>query len=654
MLENKQRELREKLKYMLRVLDDKVEDESKLSVVMSILFYRFLSENTQDFDSLGDLSEEDFKTIFFSIFQFEYTSNNPFLTRELYRDLPACLLSENELSFKFKQAGFDVLGSAYEFLRSKVKNNAGKETGEYYTQQSVASLLSRIVTIDNKDIVSCYDPSCGSGALLLNMANKTRAKEFYGQEINEYTANLAKISLFLTLGKTKKYIIRNADTLQNPKFINQSKFDAVVSNPPYGLKWDGVDMFNTGCGFIPRRIMPPNENSEYAFVLHSLEVMADHGTAAIVLPHGVLYRESETHIRRYLIDENNYLDAVIGLPKKTFFGTKIETCVLVFKKNRSDKSVLFIDAKDEFVKNRRLNKLEKPAILRIISNLKSRNQYKKYSSLVSHSSLSKNDYNLNIRRHVDTTQPMQKFCLHELNSDMKKFSTGDILNIKDGTDKMKENKKWLESLKERYANWMFSDKFTLYKDDVCWVNKRIDEVFTGKSSLGLGVSDVTSSGKNECITYGQLRSVYSQVIDIDPCDVISKTNSESGIKSKTGDLLIANVAQEGSIDKITKATLINQENILLGMHIVVLRAKIEIDPLFFVYYINNFLRRDLYRYIQGSTVAHLYFSHYKHVMMRIPKDVEQQRKISNYLASIDEHIEWLNLKILKRNGKKNS
>jgi type I restriction enzyme S subunit len=119
-------------------------------------------------------------------------------------------------------------------------------------------------------------------------------------------------------------------------------------------------------------------------------------------------------------------------------------------------------------------------------------------------------------------------------------------------------------------------------------------------------------------------------------------------------LLIANVAQEGSIDKITKATLINQENILLGMHIVVLRAKIEIDPLFFVYYINNFLRRDLYRYIQGSTVAHLYFSHYKHVMMRIPKDVEQQRKISNYLASIDEHIEWLNLKILKRNGKKNS
>ena len=712
MIANKQKELREKLKDMLYILDGKVEDQSKLLLITSILFYRFLSEKIEDFDPNGDTLEKECidkigfyiepnhrYDIFFnnayekgiddfhfqlnlvfniishtmwvdephrvttgfglcSVFQIRYTVTDSHGIGYFYHELIECLTSYYGLSFKFKEAGFDVLGDAYEFLRSKFKNNAGKEHGEYYTPQSVAGLLSKIVTIDKQDKFSCYDPSCGSGSLLLNMANNTSAKKIYGQEINKQTQTIAKMSLFLTLDKTRNHIIACEDTLKNPEFIYNTGFDAVVSNPPYGLRWDGVDIFNSGCDFIPRRIMPPLENSEYAFILHSLEMLSTYGTAAIIVPHGVLYRSLiEKDIRKYLIDEKNYLDAVIGLPDRLFFGTKVETCVLVFKKNRIAKSVLFIDAKDEFTKQGRLKTLEKPAVLRIIKNLKDRKGSKKYSALVSHDELAKNDYNLNIRRYVDTmpgTMPgLSTFSEQTLFANMHKYSHDDnILNINDTTHEMKDKKIWLNVFKERYINWMFSTD-TRYNSDGCfnWLNKRIDDVFTGKSSNGFTKQDIVKNGVNQCISYTELNVKYHEVIDPAINYIENRTNSENGIRSMAGDILISNVAQEGGGDRLTKSVLLNEENVLLGMHIVVLRAKIDIDPLFFAYYINNYMQRDLYRYIQGSTVLHLYFNHYKHLMMHIPESVEGQREVSNYLASIDEKIDWLEAKILSRQDK---
>ena len=307
----------------------------------------------------------------------------------------------------------DVLGDAYEYLIGQFAMEAGKKAGEFYTPRQISEVMAQIVTLSG-DVTSVYDPTVGSGSLLLTVKHHLSSQEqkdlnYYGQEKNTATYNLTRMNLLLHGVRPEKMTIRNADTLaqdwpEDPKRPNEAvQFDAIVMNPPYSLKkWnsDGLTISDPRFSFVG--MMPPDKTGDYAFLLHGLYHLGQQGTMAIVLPHGVLFRSgAEGAIRQRLIDKN-YIDAVIGLPSKLFANTGIAVCIVVLKKNRSiGDSILVIDASKHFTKGKDHNILQDKDIARIVDTYSQRIENTGYSHLVSLDELKKNDYNLNIPRYVE-------------------------------------------------------------------------------------------------------------------------------------------------------------------------------------------------------------------------------------------------------------
>ncbi|HPA70582.1 MAG TPA: type I restriction-modification system subunit M, partial [Bacteroidales bacterium] len=255
----------------------------------------------------------------------------------------------------FQDNTIDAFGDAYEFLMTMYASSAGKSGGEFFTPQEVSELLAEITVLDKKEVNKVYDPCCGSGSLLLKFA-KVLGKEkvrmgFFGQEINLSTYNLCRINMFLHDINYEKFDIANGNTLTEPKHWDDEPFDAIVSNPPYSIKWEGNDnpLLINDPRFSPAGVLAPKSKADLAFTMHMLSWLSTSGTAAIVEFPGVLYRGgAEQKIRKYLVD-NNYIDTVIQLPPDLFFGTTIATCIIVLKKSKKDNSILFIDASAEFV-----------------------------------------------------------------------------------------------------------------------------------------------------------------------------------------------------------------------------------------------------------------------------------------------------------------
>ena len=250
----------------------------------------------------------------------------------------------------------DLFGDAYEYLMTMYAANAGKSGGEFFTPQEVSELLARITVVGKKEVNKVYDPACGSGSLLLKFAKvlgKNNVRNgFFGQEVNITTYNLCRINMFLHDINYEKFDIAHGDTLTDPKHWDDEPFEAIVSNPPYSIKWagDANSLLINDERFTPAGVLAPKSKADLAFVMHCLSWLATNGTAAIVSFPGAMYRGgAEQKIRKYLVD-NNYVDAVIQLPTDLFFGTTIATCILVIKKNKSDSKVLFIDASKEFVR----------------------------------------------------------------------------------------------------------------------------------------------------------------------------------------------------------------------------------------------------------------------------------------------------------------
>lgn len=307
----------------------------------------------------------------------------------------------------------DILGDAYEYLIGQFAMEAGKKAGEFYTPRQVSEVMAQIVTLSG-DVTSVYDPTVGSGSLLLTVKQHLSSQEqknlnYYGQEKNTATYNLTRMNLLLHGVRPEKMTIRNADTLaqdwpEDPERPSEAvQFDAIVMNPPYSLKkWnsDGLTISDPRFSFVG--MMPPDKTGDYAFLLHGLYHLGQQGTMAIVLPHGVLFRSgAEGAIRQRLIDKN-YIDAVIGLPSKLFANTGIAVCVVVLKKNRSiGDSILVIDASKHFTKGKDHNILQDKDIARIVDTYSQRIENTGYSHLVSLDKLKKNDYNLNIPRYVE-------------------------------------------------------------------------------------------------------------------------------------------------------------------------------------------------------------------------------------------------------------
>ncbi len=335
------------------------------------------------------------------------------------------ILQINDLNLDLSETNFDILGHAYEYLIGMFAASAGKKAGEYYTPAQVSELLARLVTLDNKNLKSAYDPTCGSGSLLLRVRNNVsnpKAIKLYGQEKVATTYNLARMNMLLHGVDYEKFDIANDDTLERPSESHKNlEFDAVVANPPYSADWNPVgkesdDRFNAYDGKYA-----PRSKADYAFLQHMIHNLSDSGTLAVVLPHGVLFRgSSEKAIREKIIKEYNYLDAVIGLPANLFFGTSIPTCILVLKKCRvhSD-NIVFIDASKEYEKEKRQNYLREEDLHKILNAYQERKDIDKYMHVASLKEIKENDYNLNIPRYVDTFEEQEEIDIHQVMAEIK-------------------------------------------------------------------------------------------------------------------------------------------------------------------------------------------------------------------------------------------
>jgi type I restriction enzyme M protein len=353
--------------------------------------------------TMGTESEEDFNKLFEDL---DLSSTKLGRTPDARNELISKVLKHlDKIDFELANADSDVLGDAYEYLIGQFASGAGKKAGEFYTPQQVSKILAKIVTTGKKRLKTVYDPTCGSGSLLLRVAKEVEVSDFYGQELNRTTYNLARMNMILHDVHYTKFDLKQEDTLVEPQHFDL-RFEAIVANPPFSAKWKGKDnpLNENDERFSQYGRLAPVSTADFAFVQHMIHQLAENGTMACVLPHGVLFRgAAEATIRKYIIEKQNYLDAVIGLPSNIFYGTSIPTCILVLSKCRvNDKDILFIDASNDFEKDGNKNKLTEENIDKIVDTYRKREIIDKYSYVATIDEVKENEYNLNIPRYVDT------------------------------------------------------------------------------------------------------------------------------------------------------------------------------------------------------------------------------------------------------------
>ncbi|MDR0423085.1 MAG: type I restriction-modification system subunit M [Rickettsiales bacterium] len=327
----------------------------------------------------------------------------------------------------FKDNTIDMFGDAYEYLMSMYAAEAGKSGGEFFTPQEVSELLTKISVAGKTEVNKVYDPACGSGSLLLKFA-KVLGKEnvhngFFGQEINSTTYNLCRMNMFLHDINYDKFNIAHGNTLTDPRHWDDEPFEAIVSNPPYSIKWDGDDnpLLINDPRFTPAGVLAPKSKADMAFIMHCLSWLSTNGTATIVEFPGVLYRGgAEQKIRKYLID-SNFLDCVIQLPSDLFFGTSIATCILVLRKNKMDNKTLFIDASTEFVRSTAKNKLTDANIQKIYDCFVNRSEIEYFSALVDNEKIADNNYDIKVGSFVSQRDTREVVNIIELNAHIAKI-----------------------------------------------------------------------------------------------------------------------------------------------------------------------------------------------------------------------------------------
>ncbi|BFL98725.1 type I restriction-modification system subunit M [Cutibacterium avidum] len=376
--------------------------------------------------ALGTESEDDLKGLFAD---FDLNSNKLGSTvAQRNAKLVKLLDAVGEMPLgDFADNTIDLFGDAYEYLMAMYASQAGKSGGEYYTPQEVSELLARITVVGKTEVNKVYDPACGSGGLLLKFA-KVLGKEnvrqgFFGQEINLTTYNLARINMFLHDINYEKFNLAHGDTLIDPAHWDDEPFEAIVSNPPYSIKWagDSNPLLINDERYAPAGVLAPKSKADLAFTMHMLSWLAPNGTAAIVEFPGVLYRGgAEQKIRKYLVD-NNFVDAVIQLPNDLFFGTTIGTCIIVLKKSKVDNSVLFVNASDQFKRFGNKNKLTEENRAQILEWLTNRADVDYVTKLVSNEEIAENNYNIAVSSYVEPEDTREEIDIVALNAEIKRI-----------------------------------------------------------------------------------------------------------------------------------------------------------------------------------------------------------------------------------------
>lgn len=375
--------------------------------------------------AMGTGSEDDLKGLFDDL-DVNSTKLGATVARRNER-LVRLLAAIGDLPLSSGAGGFtgntiDLFGDAYEYLMQMYASTAGKSGGEFYTPQEISELLARITVVGKSEVNKVYDPACGSGSLLLRFVkvlghDKVR-QGFFGQEINLTTYNLCRINMFLHDVNYEKFDIAHGDTLTEPEHWDDEPFEAIVSNPPYSIRWEGKDnpLLINDPRYAPAGVLAPKSKADLAFTLHILSWLAVNGTAAIVEFPGVLYRGgAEKKIRQYLID-NNYIDTVIQLPPDLFFGTTIATCIIVLKKSKRDNAILFIDASAAFTRSGNKNKLLPEHQQKILDAFTGREHIEYLAQLVPNEQIAENEYNISVSSYVEQKDEREAINITELNA----------------------------------------------------------------------------------------------------------------------------------------------------------------------------------------------------------------------------------------------
>ena len=497
--------------------------------------------------AIGFKSEDDIKGLFDNL----DTRSNILggTVPEKNKRLSDILNGINSINFgNFEENDIDAFGDAYEFLISNYASNAGKSGGEFFTPQTVSKLLARLVMVGKDKINKVYDPTCGSGSLLLQMKKQYEdhilEDGFFGQEINMTNYNLARMNMFLHNINYNNFDIKRGDTLLNPQHLDEKPFDAIVSNPPYSVKWvgDGDPTLINDDRFAPAGKLAPKSKADFAFIMHSLNHLSNRGRAAIVCFPGIFYRGgAEKIIRQYLVD-NNFVEAVIALPDNLFFGTSIATTVLVLAKNKLENKTLFIDASKEFKKETNNNILDKINIDRIVKFFTNYQKVDYKVALVDNEVIgSEQDYNLSVSTYVEQEDTSEEIKIDELNQEIAE-NVSKIAYLRAKIDKKVEKQgNILEEIQNCSVEWKelgevvdtVTSPLKLTKKEY-QVTGKIPIVDQGEQFIA-GYSDYEKYlKKDEYIIFGD-HSEHVKYIDfafVQGADGLKILKPKSGIKAK--------------------------------------------------------------------------------------------------------------------------
>ena len=616
-------------------------DESKTNFILEDL--QKLLINIQ-LSTMGTDSEEDYENLFEDM---DLNSTKLGKTPEARNAIIAKVLTHlDKIDFKLEHTELDVLGDAYEYLIGKFASGGGKTAGEFYTPQEVSKILAKIVTTGKQKLKSVYDPACGSGSLLLRIAKEVEdVGNFFGQEMNRTTYNLARMNMILHGVHYRKFDIKQDDTLEHPHHIDK-QFEAIVANPPFSSKWSANPLFTSDDRFSQYGVLAPSSKADFAFVQHMIYHLADNGTMAIVLPHGALFRGgAEYQIRKYLIENKNYLDAIIGLPANIFYGTGIPTCILVLKKCRENpRDILFIDASgsEHFEKIKTQNILRTQDIDLIVDTFRARTELNKYSRKVTITEITENDFNLNIPKYIDTYETIKKISIENICLSLNKIQEESVEND------LRLNK-ICKSLNVPFPNGYNSSLLRLYKQGILQrlfsqelrFKKSDKEYFPDWAIKKLGdVTFKTGTKNKESIKYpiysiNNKEGFLPQSEQFDGMDSNDRGYDISMYKIITTNTFAYNPARinVGSIGYSG-----NLNNVIVSSLYVCFKTTDEInDEYLMVYLKSSDFNKAVLRTVEGGVRNYLFYENFSSIDLPVPSILEQV-KIAEFISVIDSKI----------------
>ena len=594
----------------------------------------------------GAESAEDFDHLFEDI---DLTSTKLGKTESAKNELISKVLVHLDgIDFRLEDADSDILGDAYEYLISQFASGAGKKAGEFYTPQAVSTILARIVTTGKKRLKNAYDPTCGSGSLLLRVAKETtEVGDFFGQELNRTTYNLARMNMILHGVRYQDFDIKQDDTLEHPMHLDM-QFEAIVANPPFSAKWSAKELFLSDDRFSQYGKLAPASKADYAFVTHMLHHLSDNGTMAVVLPYGALFRgAAEGHIREFIIKNKNWLDAVIGLPADIFYGTSLQACIMVFKKCRESDQVLFIDATKCFEKGKNKNFLRKSDIEKIVSAYRDRTTEEKFSHLASVEDIEKNNYKLYIPHYIDASEESEEINISDLLKKSKiinDISKSIDDSIRDFSKSLGieppicSNLYVLEQFKSGLMDRIFSQKLrfkqadgTSYPD---WDFVQFEEVFSR-------VKRKNQEDNQNVLTISSKYGLVSQT------DFFNKSVAANDLRGyyllEKGDFAYNKSYSKGypmgAIKRLNKY----EKGVVSTLYICFVAKDKEFSDFFEQYFESGFMNADLSVIAQEGARNHGLLNvsvsdFFEQIAVPLPH-TDEQRKIADALSALDAKIE---------------